>query len=477
MRYSTSVILLLVATPSGAAAQPVWDDLVPGVWTVVSSNTIDDVDPCPAQDCSYSAVEGISGVIDDWCGGAFASGYGTLGGLVAWGGGHNGYFGSEVYVFDLVAGTWARASEPYSTTSGSVAADCSDDGVYPDGSACPTHTYDQIDYHPGTNRLVIIGGTPDPVCGGCVDDRIHFFDFDTGTWALGARKSTSLYYGGTTAYDASRDLYWLLSGYVHTFSSYDPNADAWSEHGTPNPGNNGIDGAGVVDPVRDLYIYVDALETGRLYAMPLAGPFDVWTELSATGDMEVQSAAKLGLEWEPLSERLVAWDDGADVYVLNPPAGDPLSGTWVWARVPPDPSNTVVPRRNMNGTYSRFRYAASVNAFLLVSSTGGPVWAYRLTPGSGTGPMPRPDGGPVIHGEPNDYWDGGTGARGDDGGCGCRTSARADNAIDGPLWIAGVLVGVAWRRRRRRTLGQPRARKRAVCRRSISSVFGSSTTP
>ena len=58
--------------------------------------------------CSYSAVEGVSGVIDDWCGGAFASGFGTLGGLVVWGGGHNGYFGSELYVFDLESQLWVR---------------------------------------------------------------------------------------------------------------------------------------------------------------------------------------------------------------------------------------------------------------------------------------------------------------------------------------------------------------------------------
>lgn len=439
MRIRRGSLLALFGTTlaaSTARAQPSWDDLVPGVWTVVSSNTIEDVDPCPARDCSYSAVEGQSGVINDWCGGAFAGRRGELGALVAWGGGHNGYFGSEIYAFDLATGAWARASEPYDSGSGSAADDCDDDGVYPDGSACPTHTYDQIDYDPATNRLVVIGGTPDPVCGGCVDDRIHFFDFDSGSWALGARKSTALYYGGTTAYDGQRGLFWLLSGYAHTLSSYDPALDEWNELGAPNPANNEIDGAGVVDPVRDLYVYIDARGTGIVYAMPLAGPYDAWIELQTTGDTEIQTAGAMGFDWEPLSERFVAWEDGADVYVLNPPEGD-FRGEWVWARVPPDPSNAVVPIRNGNGTYSRFRYAATVNAFLLVSSTDGPVWAYRLTPGAGTGPLPDPDAGPGAPdgGSPPDE-DGGAGpldgggppppdagptaADGDgDDGCGC----------------------------------------------------------
>lgn len=457
-------LLLVTGAAATAGAQPAWDDLPTGVWTVVSSNTMADVDPCPAGGCSYSAVEGQSGAIDDWCGGAFASRAGELGGLVTWGGGHNGYFGSEVYVFDLATGAWSRASEPYDNGGGSVAEDCDDDGVYPDGSACPTHTYDQIDYDPATNRLVILGGTPDPVCGGCVDDRIHLFDFGTGTWALGARKSTALYYGGTTAYDAARGAFWLLSGYAHTLSSWDPALDAWTEHGAPMPANNEIDGAGVVDPVRDLYLFIDARGSGVLYAMPLAGPYDEWIELDATGDTEIQSVSAMGLDWEPQSERFVAWGDGADVYVLNPPAGDFRTGEWVWARVPPDPSNVTVPARNQNGTYSRFRYAETVNAFLLVSRNDGPVWAYRLTPGSGTGPLPDPDadagvgapdagdvpgvdgGAPGVDGGGPPGGDAGIPAGGDDDGCGC---VAAGGGPDAPGWVGGLgfLLACALRRR------------------------------
>jgi len=73
------------------------EELKPLHWGQISLNTIDDVDPCPTNDCSYTAHEGVSGVIDDWNGGAFATGYGAKGGLVAWGGGHAGYYGSEEF--------------------------------------------------------------------------------------------------------------------------------------------------------------------------------------------------------------------------------------------------------------------------------------------------------------------------------------------------------------------------------------------
>jgi hypothetical protein len=380
--------LLLAAT---AKAAPDWNNLKPGHWAVVSENTIRDLDPCPQRNCSYSAVEGLSGVINDWCGGAFASGYGRFGGLVVWGGGHNGYFGSEIYVFDLDSGRWVRVTDPYDDGSSSVAASCNEDGIYPDGSACPTHTYDQVEYHPATNRFVIIGGTPDPVCGGCVDDRVHLFDFDDRTWHLGARKPSPLMYAGVTGYDPARDAFWLLSAYTRVFSRYDPVTDAWTEYGAVDNSFE-IDGAGVVDPVRDLFLFLDSRGSGKLYAIALEQPTSNLIELATEGDREIQSlGAALGFEYVPQEDCLVAWYDSADVYVLRPPEGDWRAGAWRWTRVPPDPANNVTPRRNPNGTYGRFRYAASVNAFVLVSAYDGPVWAYRLTPGAGTGP--NPDGG------------------------------------------------------------------------------------
>jgi MYXO-CTERM domain-containing protein len=388
-----ALLSLGLASAEHARAQVDWEGLPEGRWTVVSSNTIADLDPCPSRDCSYSAVEGQSGVINDWCGGAFAAGHGELGGLVAWGGGHNGYFGSEVYVFDLASGEWERRSEPYDDGSDSVAAQCNDDGVYPDGSACPTHTYDQVDYHPATNRFVILGGTPDPVCGGCVDDRVHLFDLTDSSWQLGAQKDGPVYYGGTSAYDAERDLFWLLSAYAHSFASYDPVADAWTDYGSP--GNVEIDGAGAIDPERDLYLFIDALGSGNVYAIPLDAPDSDFVELSVEGDVEIQSANKLGFDRDASTGRFVAWDDGPDLFLLDAPSGDWRTGTWRWTRVAPDDAS-VSPTRNPNGTYGRLRYAASVNAFVLVSSTEGPVWAYRVSPGAGTGQNPepaQPDGG------------------------------------------------------------------------------------
>lgn len=422
--------IAFVLTPAVAHAHPL-DELEPGHWIVVSNNTLRDMDPCPAHDCSYSAVEGISGVVDDWNGGAFATGVGELGSLIAWGGGHNGYFGSEIYAFDLATGMWSRASEPYDNGGGSVAGDCSEQGIYPDGSACPSHTYDRIDYHPSTNRLVILGSTNDPVCGGCPDPYAHFFDFDDGTWSLGA-SAPGLGWDGQTAYDSSRDVYWFIAAYgVPNLRRYDPAADAWTDHGAQAQAID-ISGMGTYDPDHDAFIYGDPGASQSVFAYDLADPDAPSFALAMDGDVEIAAIGQIGFEWDPAEHRVTAWNEGADVYTLTPPEdGDWRTGTWTWARIPAARDNAVVPEPNFNGTYSRFRHAPSVNAFLLVSSVDGPVWGYKAGAEPGTGPSTEDSGGAEST---DDDGAGSTDAAedGPDTGAGDEAATADDASADGP---------------------------------------------
>ena len=55
---------VVVDAPVYAAGQshPL-DNLQPGHWAALSTNTFADVDPCPQKNCSYSAVQGIKGLV------------------------------------------------------------------------------------------------------------------------------------------------------------------------------------------------------------------------------------------------------------------------------------------------------------------------------------------------------------------------------------------------------------------------------
>jgi hypothetical protein len=268
---------------------------------------------------------------------------------------------------------------------------------------------------------------------------------------------------------------------VHSFASYDPVADEWTDYGSP--GGIEIDGAGVIDPERDLYLFIDARGSGGLFAIPLDASDSDFVELSVAGDVEIQSANKLGFDRDSATGRFVGWDDGADLFLLDAPSGDWRTGTWRWTRVAPVDAS-VAPVRNPNGTYGRLRYVASVNALVLVSSTEGPVWAYRLSPGAGTGPSPQADGGagdrdagaadgsaqpdPIggapdagapapSDAEPPSTQDAGADtappASGTSDGCGCRVLSPVEpsNAARSALLaIVLALVRVARRRARRR---------------------------
>ena len=151
-KFGRSALVSVLVLYGMSVHADVIDDLQPGHWAAISLNTISDVDPCPANNCSYTAVQGQSAVIDVWNGGAFATRYGQRGGLVVFGGGHGAYYGNEIYVFDLASRKWERVSEPVVNPSCNQST-----GELQDGSPCSAHTYDYVDYHPATNSFVELG--------------------------------------------------------------------------------------------------------------------------------------------------------------------------------------------------------------------------------------------------------------------------------------------------------------------------------
>ena len=362
-----------------ASAHP-FDDIPAGHWVEAGTNTISDLDPCPQSDCSYSAIEGQSAVIDDWNGGAFATGYGELGGLVVFGGGHNGYFGNELYVFDVGTQTWIRHTDPVENPV------CDQSlGELQDGSPCSAHTYDYVDYHPGTNAFVELGSASNHEFGGGGASWVHLFSFDDDQWRRGASDLGG--YGGTgasSAYDPGRDVFWVIPAYNQNRLQYDPTSDAWTEY---SPYNIEIDAASAVDPVHDLLVTIDGRGTQSVIVHDL-GDFEAQgITVPLNGSSPVMQTAGPGFEWDPIEEVFVGWVSGPSVWTLTPPDGDWATETWEWNELPPADDNEVVPSApNGNNTYSRWRYMPSVNAFIVVNRVDEPVYVYKLSDGEGLGP-------------------------------------------------------------------------------------------
>ncbi len=382
---------LAFAASVSAATPPPWvAAITPGTWAAISLNTMADVDPAldsglnprAPNRAAWSANEGQRGVLDDWTGGAFASGVGTHGALLTFGGGHAGYYGSEVYAFDLGTQRWRRVTNPYTGPFNWPFTN----GTYPDGSPVPTHTYDYVDYHPGTNSFVVLRGVEDGYRSTNATSRFvtHMLDLDTGSWRRSPVNSpSSLPGGGSSCYDRNRDVFWIMTpGTSRVFAKFDPkatNADGSAGRYTNYPGDNlGIDVTADCDPARDLFVYANFRYEDRIYARDLKDPTAPRIAITETGDVPNKEHAG-GWAWSEKRQGFLYWRRGAGVFAFSPESGSATA--WRWTNLTATGNAVAPPEAEAdNGVYSRFRVAnfGTEEIALVVNRIDGPVYAFRI---------------------------------------------------------------------------------------------------
>lgn len=391
---------LAFAASVSAATPPPWvAAITPGTWAAVSLNTMADVDPAldPALNprapnrAAWSANEGQSGVLEDWTGGAFASGLGTHGALLTFGGGHGGYYGSEVYAFDLGTQRWRRVTNPYAGPFSWPFAN----GTYPDGSPVPTHTYDYVDYHPATNSFVVLRGVEDGYQSTNATSQFvtHMLDLDTGQWRRSpVNSSPRINGGGSSCYDQTRDVFWIMTpGTNRIFAKFEPtvaNSNGTVGRYTNFTGDNvDIDTAADCDPVRDLYVYADFRNQDRVFARNLKDPAAARIQLQETGDIPTKEHGG-GWAWSEKRQGFIYWRRGAGVFEFRPESTSP-TGTWRWSNLTAGGNQVSPPNMEKdNGVYSRFRLASfgDEEVALIVNRVDGAVYAFRIPNGTSTAP-------------------------------------------------------------------------------------------
>ncbi|MCF6263052.1 MAG: DUF5060 domain-containing protein [Xanthomonadales bacterium] len=350
-------------------------------WQAISLNTIKDVDPCPGNDnCAWSAVEGLSGVVNDWTGGAYASEEGELGGLVYFGGGHNGYYGNEVYFFNLETLLWERRGEP---TDGQTPENPNTFGLnsqcrFWDGKPLAIHTYESVFYDPLQNSFWLskVSDAPSSSPGspsGCSSDLPAAFSLDTNSWRDSGTSPVGSKFSAT-AWDATRELAWVVDQSGSRVHSFDPVLDVWQTYVGGFPLN--IDFTAAIDPIHDLLVFANFRNgTNKVGVKDLNSLNDNWFLVNTTGDTSIEGNTKVGFEWAPQLGGFIAWKEGLDLFLLTPPASDPRNNPWVWSRIN---ATGVTPDTPVNGPYSKFQYVPELGIALVASSVTGSVFAIRL---------------------------------------------------------------------------------------------------
>jgi hypothetical protein len=351
-------------------------------WIAVPNTRMDALDPCPARNCSYSAIEGISAVMNDWCGGAYDS---KRDRLVVWGGGHGGYYGNELYAFDVPTLTWLRLNQP-STSLGL----CTD--VNPDGTPNSRHTYGGLTYIDKTDQFFGKGGAA--ACpggnGGCTGTWLY--NFVANHWNNpNPTGNTGTYWGDEAAYDAKSGKVWFMAGSSSSSSvwglwSFNVTANTWTKHNSDAAVNGGM----AVDTSRNILF---AVTDSKLLVYNISTGTPVKVTWTTTGDQGLitSKSSGVGLDYDPVADRLVGWHGGA-VYTFDP-------ATKVWTAY----TASGAPAQNSNGTYGRWHYSPLVNAFVVANFTDQNVYFYKLTSGTGVESRPLSRSAGLLQASPNPF--------------------------------------------------------------------------
>jgi MYXO-CTERM domain-containing protein len=435
MRISAKLVLLWLTLSLPAAAQSP-ADMPENSWLAVPNSKLEAV-ASPLSSSSELQGNGFYTIVAAWNGAVLDD---KRMRLVIWGGGHNDYYGNEMYAFDIATSKWLQLTEPTLDW-----ANCDDPNA--DGTANSRHTYNGMSYLSHADRFFVSGGALNCTSGSCGASLTWTFDFDNTSWqnmqpsgehATGCENNSSYDPGTKNVYfgDASG-----LYGY-----SYDSNA--WSQ-------------------LNDDYIYAmtSTVDTKR-GLLVMVGGGEVWAydakngdftreDWATTGGDEFIQHSSPGLAYDPTTDRIVGWAGGA-VYVLDIDAK-------VWTTYDPPGA----PEPTEQGIFGRFRYVPTVNAFILVTATDVDVHWFKLSSGgslpppntggsggagagSGQGGTGNPGGGNAGVSSGGQPGSGGSSATpadaSDDGGCGCRATRAPASA-----WLSLALAALCALARRRQS--------------------------
>ncbi|HET9951498.1 MAG TPA: kelch repeat-containing protein [Candidatus Eisenbacteria bacterium] len=362
-KLSVTAALCAIVAAGPARSGPI-ETLQPGMWYQVPSSHLSAVLPSPIP----PGLSGPGAITGAWSGGAYDS---KRDRLLVWGGGHADYGGNEIYAFDMNALSWSRIWGPSSSIpdpGGSAT------NTYSDGNPVSRHTYDGLEYLPATDQFWINGGSR--YCGsGSAGRDTWVFDFASNRWVQKADLPVCdgcAYLEQATGYDPVTGHIWLVQA-GNELMEYDPSTNAWTKRGGSAIGS---DKAGAIDWKRRKFVVIGGGEA-FFYDISQSGTVSRQT-LNTTGATAIVGTRYPGIVYDPVADRIVAWNGGADIYILD-------MDTLVWTRQ--TTSGSVVPTSAASaGTYGRFRYVPSKNVYVVVNGIDEDVYIYRLSAGGTPGP-------------------------------------------------------------------------------------------
>jgi hypothetical protein len=362
-RFALVIAAVMCLLPSAQSqnkpSQPVVSAPIPAAtgWYEIPDTKL--ASRCP-NDPALEGYSGCRAVINAWNGGV-ADEKGER--LILWGGGHNDYFGNEVYALDLNKLTFSRLTQPSPVTN---VMSCPE--AYADGRPSARHTYGGLAYLAAQGSMFVYGGSKS-ACG----------YMSAGTWAFDLAKtewkSLDPHHGDSPAnnpgaiaeYDSNTGTV-ILSDTANLFR-YDPIKNSYKKLRPLS----GVDYrlSGVIDPDRKLFYMIGG--PGQFWVIGIEENSKLglqdWSR-KVTGCDSLRYAHSPGLAYDAERREIVGWAGGDSVYLFQPETLTCSKETY------PGGPGAAQP----NGTFGRFQYFSRMGVFALVNDWKQNAFLLRLAP-------------------------------------------------------------------------------------------------
>jgi hypothetical protein len=360
-------------------------------------------DPFPFADLCANVIRTWNGAIADT----------TANRLIIWGGGHDNYYGNEIYSLNLTANpiTLTRDKDPTVPTNYANRTTCVE-GIppgSPDFAPNSRESYGGLAFIPGPYQMFITGGSLACNLGG--QSR------NTWTISLNNLSNASSWvdenltlvgplpasdggdaYGMVADYDPNSGLVFLSD--AAAIYSYNYQTNTYARVSPPEGFVTDIYLSGAIDPSRKLFVLVGGCTGGTcgpgdgVFVADISNPASTtqqnWTAATManatcaeflSGGVNPIGTGNPGITFDSVAKDFVGWpNQGNGVYILTP---DPTNQRLTCQKMtftggPPNSSHANDLPNTTYGTYGRFRYFPGLDVFVLINDWDVPAYILRL---------------------------------------------------------------------------------------------------
>lgn len=305
--------------------------------------------------------------------------------LLVFGGGHNNYWGNEIWSFDIPTRQWTLMYEPDprpdTLPSNAFKAEYPGAVFYPNSNeplaeARPLsrHTYDTVEFITSLGVLFSSGtytwgDGQHGYCWGCDDS--WAYSYDTNSWTYLTNQNTPDQEAASAAYDPVSDIVYMISK-GDTFG-YDVGTDSWSNINTNGSPPSSIETVSEYDSKRQsVYMFGGEFpDSNALWKYDIAG--NRWTNLNPSGSGP-GAGGGYGMAYDSVNDVLLVFKD--ELWAYNPNSNS-------WQKM-----NSALSPPQAGRIHGNFKYDSASNAAFLVTENSGfsvDTWAYRY---AGVGALP-----------------------------------------------------------------------------------------